>query len=112
MDGGRERVRLIYENANKEKQKELDKIEQNQYRQVVAPKKESRQEILQNTYNLAKIAMLAQGGKSLSYDEQNKVIEQIVYAAESGAIDIENYKQVKCGYFTSNKGPKQTKHRL
>lgn len=89
-----ERRRLIFENASKVRQKEIEEKEKKNYIQTVAPKKESREKILQNTYDLAKIAMLAQGGKGLTYDQQEKIIDQIVYASESGAITIDNYNEL------------------
>ncbi len=90
----KEKVRLIYKNADKERQKELEEKSEERYRQSINPKAESRSDILKNTYKFAEIALLAQGGKDLTTDQFNEALENIVYLAETGAIEIDNYNDL------------------
>ena len=87
----REKVRLVYENADKERQEKVDEV----YRQTVNPKKESRKEINHNTYALAELAIKTQqGSNQLTRKQYNDAIEKLVYAAETGALEIDNTKQL------------------
>ncbi len=85
----REKIRLIYENAEKERQEKVDQY----YQKTVDPKKDSREEINKNSYKLAEIAILAQGTK-LTTKQLANAIDNLVYLAETGAIEIDNYNEL------------------
>lgn len=89
----REKHRLVYENASKERQKEIDEQNEKFYRQSINPKAESRTEITNNTRSLAKYLLQTELGSSfsnLSSRDYNEAIERIVYLAETGSIEITN----------------------
>ncbi len=95
----REKQRLIYQNAESERQEKTDQY----YRRYVDSKKGSRQAVLSNTYNIAKTALLAQGANRLSNDKLNEAIDNLVYLAETGAIDIENRKELNVASYLTVK---------
>lgn len=95
----REKQRLIYQNSESERQEKTDQF----YRQYVDSKKGNQQTVLNNTYKLAKIALIAQGANKLSSDKLHKAVENLVYLAETGAIDIENYKELNVASYLAVK---------
>jgi hypothetical protein len=80
----RRKYELIYENASKERQKELDRQKERSdqlYSQTVNPKK-SRSELTQNTRNLASFLVLSQSGNKLTQSQYDEAVKQIVQLAE------------------------------
>lgn len=89
----REKYRLIYENADKEQQKQLDEQKEKFYRQAIDPKQESRDSITRNTRYLAKYSLALELGNRTSQftaKEYNEAVDRIVYLAETGSIDVSN----------------------
>ncbi len=92
----RRKYDLIYENASKERQKELDRqkeISDRLYSQIVNPKK-SRSELTQNTRNLASFLVLSQSENKLNQSQYDEAVKQIVNIAETGGLDVTDEKSL------------------
>ncbi len=94
----RRKIELIYENAAKEnkeleekRQAEIDKY----YISAVDSKAKSKADITQNTTKLIYYSLLSKKESgSLSKVDFDRSVQDILYLAETGAIDIDDYRQL------------------
>lgn len=88
----REKHRLIYENASKERQKQIDEEREKFFRQSVDSKK-TYQETTANIRQVAEKLVTTQG-LSLSTNEGQEALNKIIYAAQIGSLDISNFNSL------------------
>lgn len=94
----RRKIELIYENAAKEN-KELEEKRQAEtdkyYVNAVDSKAKSKADITQNSTKLIYYSLLSKKESiSLSKADFDKSVQDILYLAETGAIDIDDYRQL------------------
>ncbi len=82
----REKHRLIYENATKQRQEQIDKEKERFFRQSV----DSKRTYQETTANIRQVAegLLVSQGITLSTSDKEEAIQRIVYAAQTKAIDL------------------------
>lgn len=88
----KEKQRLIYENASKERQSQIDEETERFFKKTV----DSKRNYQDSTLNIKKAAeyILAAEGINQTVEGYQEALDRIVYGAETGAIDLENSKDV------------------
>ncbi len=88
----REKHRLIYENANKQRQEQIDKEKERFFRQSV----DSKRTYQETTANIRQVAekLVTSYGLSLSTNQGQEALNKIIYATQTGSLDISNFNSL------------------